>query len=133
MYRVGGPRVTLDKDASVDTALESRKIGQLVRLTVDGKAAVGTGTGDAFFPLIQDLDGVADLTADVQVGGIAKVYVETASGIEAGTPVSAGSTALGVQIAQDGEFILGIALAKPAANGVFIPVLIAPAPPAASY
>lgn len=106
----------------------SREIGQLVRITNAGKATTGTGEGDKlFFPVTEKLDHTADKVVGAQVTGVAKVYVETAAGITAGSRVSIGATFLGVRQEQaNPAFILGIALATPSGDGDYIPVLLQP-------
>lgn len=129
-WRIQGLSNSFKKAAAVST---DREIGQLVRITNDGEAAYATGQDDKlFFPLLQKLDASEDQVAEVQVTGVAKVYVETAAGITAGVPVGPGATLLGVQQAQTGEYILGIALATPAGDGDYIPVLLAPYPVAST-
>lgn len=106
-----------------------REIGQLVRITEAGEADDALGQDNKlFFPLMQKFIAAEDQVAEAQITGVAKVYVEESSGITAGVPVGPGATGLGIQQAQTGEYILGIALATPAADGDVIPVLLAPYP-----
>lgn len=130
MWRIQG----LSNAFKASTGLAAdREIGQLVRITNDGEADDALGQDNKlFFPLMQKFIAAEDKVAEAQVTGIAKVYVEESTGITAGVPVGPGATGLGVQQAQDGEFILGIALATPAADGDYIPVLLTPYPEAGS-
>lgn len=124
----------IDASASAD-----RKVGQLVRITPGGKATNVMGDDNLLYlPLTEDMivtdscNYAKSEVASAQVTGIANVYVEESSGITAGIPVGPGATGVGVQQAQTGEFILGIALETPAGDGDMIPVLLAPISPTSS-
>lgn len=108
--------------------LADRKTGQLVRITTAGEATTALGEGNLLFlPLIQEFKPATDdSVAEAQLTGVAKVYVETATGITAGVEVSAGATGVGVRVKQSGAFVLGTALATPEGDGSYIPVLLAP-------
>lgn len=130
MWRIQGLSNAFKKADAVTT---DREIGQLVRIANNGEAVYALGEDNKlFFPLLQKLVGAEDKVAEAQVTGIAKVYVEESTGITAGVPVGPGATGLGIQQAQSGEFILGIALATPAGDGDTIPVLLTPYPEAGS-
>ena len=124
MYRIQGIVNAFVKDASA----ANREIGQLVRIKNDGTATTGTGESNKlFFPVTEKLVVADDDVVSAQVNGIAMCYVETASGITAGTRVGVGATFLGV--AAEGAnpaFILGYALKTPAGDGDLIPVLLTP-------
>lgn len=126
MYRIQGLSNAFPK---ASTAAANRKIGQLVRINPAGDATTISGDDNLlFFPLIEDFDYTNDDIAQAQVTGVAKVYVEESDGIVAGVSVGPGATGVGVQMGQDGDYILGIALKTPAGDGDYIPVLLAPVP-----
>lgn len=120
-YRIQGIILALKKAAAQTTG--KRTIGQLVHVTNAGEATLSTD--DIFFPLTEDFDVAGgDQVASAQVDGIAKVYVETAASIVAGSFLKAGSTGLGAALADLGDNYFGVALATPAGDGEFIPVLL---------
>lgn len=107
------------------TTINAKKVGQLVAIEGDGRATTEASQSDGFLlPLINDVNEDS-LVADVTIVGVAKVYVETAAGIIAGSDVGVGTTALGVEAYTSG-FKLGTALATPRGDGDYIPVLINP-------
>lgn len=124
-YRIQGIKNAFVKASGMNA---NRTVGQLVRISNAGEATVGTGESNKlFFPVTRDVVYTEDVFVEAQVTGIAKVYVETASGITAGVRVGVGATFLGV--AAEGAnpaFILGIALKTPAGDGDYIPVLLTP-------
>lgn len=120
MYRVKGTRVSIEKASTVTTG--KRGIGQLMHLDVNGKAS--TVTSYAHYPLVEPFDGAVDHAAGVQVDSVAKVYVETASGIVAGSPLKAGATGLGAALAEAGDNYFGHALVQPRGDGDYIPVVL---------
>lgn len=129
-YRNHGIPVSFELDK---TTVAEKKIGQLVTLNSDGKAITTVSQASAIaFPLIEEIDEEFSNTADVTVGGIAKVYVEDASGIVPGLSVGIGATGLGVELFSSG-FKLGIALEAPKGNGDTIPVLLTPVSSEAVY
>lgn len=114
----------IPKAFEVGTIGANRQIGQLLKLTTDGKLSTGTGAG-VYFPLIQDVEAGFEGAVGVTVSGVAKVYVETAAGITAGVEVGFGTTGVGAAAYSTG-YKLGIALDTPAGNGDFIQVLLSP-------
>lgn len=130
MYRSGGIREALP--VAADFAAD-RKTGYLVRVNEEGQATDQLGEDNLlFFPLVDDFVKADNKDVAVQVNGIAKIYVEAASGIVAGAELGVGTTGKGVAAYSSGTRI-GKALAKPAGNGDFIPVLLAPFTPEGSY
>lgn len=122
------------------TFAADRKIGQLVRVKPNGKITNVLGESNLlFFPLVEDVNIVDVLDANlktkqagVTVVGVAKVYVETASGITAGVEVGVGTTGIGCAIQGTG-YKLGIALSTPKGDGDFIEVLLVPNSPSSTY
>lgn len=106
-----------------------RNVGELVRITNDGEADDATGQDDKLYLPLTEKFVVGEEVVAAQVTGVAKVYVETASSIVAGSAVGIGATGKGIAIATSGDFVLGQALATPAGDGDFIPVLLAPQAP----
>lgn len=119
-YRIQGITNAFKKTAALVTG--TREIGQLIHINNAGEATLTTD--DLHFPLVEKFDAAEDKAAAGQVSGIAKVYVETAASIVAGSPVKAGATGLGIALAAAGNEIIGYALATPAGNGDYIPVLL---------
>src|SRR5690606_25673499 len=112
MYRIHGLSNAFEKASSANA---DRKIGQLVRINPAGEATTTLGDDNLmFFPLIEDFKYQEDSIAQAQVTGIANVYVEESDGIVAGVPVGPGTTGVGIQLGQEGEYILGMALKTPA-------------------
>lgn len=123
-YRIQGIINAFNKAPELLTGA-ARTTGQLIHLNALGQATATIA--DVAFPLTADFDILGgDKVVSAQITGVALVYVETAAGITAGKRVSTGATGLGVRIEQSGAFVLGIALATPAANGDVIPVLLTP-------
>lgn len=121
MWRIQGLSNAFKKAAALTTG--AREIGQLVHINNAGEATLTTD--DLYFPLLQKFDVTeGDLVAEAQVDGIAKVYVETATSIVAGSPVNAGATGLGIKLAAAGQPFFGYALATPAGATDYIPVLL---------
>lgn len=128
-YRAHG--IPLSFKLDTDTVSE-KKVGQLVALKTDGSYTTEMDNTAAFaLPLIEDVDKQAGSVA-VTVSGVAKVYVEDAEGIVAGSEVGIGATGLGAAAYESG-YLLGVALAKPAGDGDFIPVLLTPKAAEAAY
>lgn len=119
-WRIQGIINGFNKAAALVTG--TRLVGQLIHLNPAGEATFTTSS--VFFPLTEKLDATVDQIGCAQVSGVAKVYVETFTGIVAGSPLKAGATGLGVALGTTGTVILGHALEAPTANGVFIPVLL---------
>lgn len=117
-------------EVSSDFAAD-RKTGQLVRVNKAGKITTVLGESNLLFvPLVEDVVVQSTCTpktteAGATVVGVAKVYVETAAGIEIGESVGVGATGVGVAAFTSG-FKLGIALGVPRGDGDYIPVLMAP-------
>lgn len=128
-WRIQGLSNAFKKASS---AAANRSIGQLVHITTAGEATTLVGGESLAFPLTQNFDYSNDLVAEVQVTGVAKMYVETATSIAAGSPVTIGSTGVGIAVATEGDLIIGIALATPAGATDSIPVLLAPFPKAST-
>lgn len=129
MYRIhNGAVVNAFKKAA--NAAANRVIGQLMRITLTGEATTVLGQDNlAFFPVAtENFDYLKDENAALQLTGVAEVYVESITNIDAGSPVGPGATGIGIAVGDDTKFVLGIALRKPVANGELIPVLIAPKP-----
>lgn len=127
MYRIhNGAIVNAFKKAA--NAAANRVIGQLMRITLAGEATTVLGQGNmAFFPVAtENFDYLKDDLAALQLTGVAEVYVETFTNIVAGQPVGPGSTGIGIAVADDAGYVLGIALKTPVANGELIPVLLTP-------
>lgn len=118
-----------NKAANIDADIE---VGHLVHLNDDGLATNKVGDANFAMPAIQKVLKDSDDAATYGLIGVRETYVETATNIKAGTPVSIGATGKGVKQAATGEFQIGIALAKPAGNGAFIPVLLNPVAKAAN-
>lgn len=129
MFRQTGISNAFKKATSAD---EDREIGQLMHITEDGEATHEVGDGVLAFPLVDKFDASDDQAADLQVSGVAKVWVETYTGIEAGLPVAIGSTGVGVKLAVAGDMIIGMALKKPTVNSQTIPVLLGVIPKTAT-
>lgn len=128
-YRMHGIPASFELDT--DT-VSDKKIGQLVSLNADGKYTTEVTAADAFaLPLVRDVQE-AEGAVDVTISGVAKVYVESAAGIVAGSEVGIGATGLGVAV-YDSGFKLGIALDVPRGDGDYIPVLLAPVAGATIY
>lgn len=101
-----------------------RAKGYLAQLLTDGTLSDSSSNGSGvYFALIEDIKAGDTEVAGATVSGVAKVYVETASGIKPGVRVGVGGTGEGV-IQFAGGFEVGIALATPKADGDFIPVLL---------
>lgn len=118
---------------AAESAAADRKIGQLMHITSAGEATTVIGDALLAFPLIDGFKyqegcyGLPDNTADVQIEGVASVWVETFTGIDVGTALSIGTTGIGVKARSvDGEHVIGIALEKPTVNDQVIMVLLAP-------
>lgn len=123
-WRIQGLSNSFKKAAG---ATVSRTIGQLMRITAIGLATHELGEDNLlFFPLMQDFNPLEDQVAELQLTGVANVYVEDATGITGGVPVGPGATGKGIAQAVDGEYVMGFALATPGGNGDMIPVLLAP-------
>jgi len=121
-YRAHG--IPLNFELDTDTVSE-KKVGQLVALKADGSYTTEMDDTAAFaLPLIEDVDEDAGSVA-VTVSGVAKVFVETAAGIVAGSEVGIGANGLGVAAYESG-YLLGVALAEPKGDGDSIPVLLTP-------
>ena len=104
-----------------------REIGDLMRVDLLGEAIHGVGEDNRLLlPLTEVYDPDKDSNVALQVGGIAKVRVEAASGIMPGVAVSYGTTGVGIAEHVAQSFILGIALAQPAGDDDLIPVLLTP-------
>lgn len=122
MYRNHGIPLAFGIEGDNDDK-KTRNLGELVALDENGNVVVEPeGTEGIFFPLIADIKA-DDKDASVTVLGVAKVYVEDANGINAGSSVGLGATFKGAALHTDG-CILGVALAKPKGDGDFIPVLL---------
>lgn len=120
-WRIQGISNSFTKAAALTTG--KRTIGQLVHINNAGNATLTTD--DLYYPLLQDFDVTnGDIIAEAQIDGIAKVFVETAASIVAGSPVTVGATGLGVKLATGVEKAMGYALATPAGNNDFIPVVL---------
>lgn len=120
-WRIQGLSLAISKATALTTG--KRTIGQLVHVTNAGEATLVTD--DLHFPLLEDFDVAGgDVAASAQITGVAKVYVETAASIVAGSPVKPGATGLGAALAGDGDDYFGHALETPSGNGDFIPVLL---------
>lgn len=124
-----GKEFKVNGGQSVD--VRDRLAGQLVKLDVDGKVTTDTGADNLYYPV---KDTVGPLTdgdiVNVQLTGVAKVFVETATGIVAGATVIVGPLGRGVVLgALPGEAlatsaaVIGIAQ-YPAAGKSHIPVLL---------
>lgn len=123
-YRIQGLSNAFEKDAA---AAADRSIGQLMRVTNAGKITNVLGEGNLMFlPLIQPFKFAEDLVAEAQVNGVAKVYVETFTSILAGSPVSRGTTGIGIKLAVSTDIVIGYALEAPTSNGQLIAVILAP-------
>lgn len=120
-----------------------RAKNQLVKIDTDGKITPDVPSNPGLFlPLKQAVAPAnVDEAIDYQLTGVAKVFVEAASGIVAGNLVIVGPTGVGVVNGgankgdlADGAIIVGIAL-LPASGLSHIPVLLQPevyaAPPEA--
>lgn len=108
-----------------------RAKNQLVALKADGKVTPDTGIDNVYFPVKQAVAPANEgEIVDVQITGVAKVYVETATSIVAGATVIVGPNGLGVifgalpgaQPSAD-AYILGIAM-EAAAGKTHIAVLL---------
>lgn len=120
-WRIQGLSNAFKKAAALTTG--KRTIGQLVHVTNAGEATLTTD--DLYYPLIQDFDVTGgDLVAEAQIDGIAKVYVETATSIVAGSYLKAGATGLGVALASGTDSYFAVALATPAGAAEFIPAVL---------
>lgn len=129
MYRIhNGAVVNAFKKAA--SAAADRSIGQLMRIDLAGNATTTLGQDNMlFYPVAtEDFKFATDDNAALQMTGVADVYVEDYSDIDAGAPVSPGSTGVGIKRAEGGEFVLGFAIVKPVANGELISVALAPQP-----
>lgn len=121
-YRVQGLSIAITKLASIITG--DREVGQLIFINNDGLATNVKGSLTFALPLTEKFVPSEEQIACVQVDGIAMVQVETATSIVAGSFLKIGSTGTGVAIAAAGDYVIGTALEKPAANGVNIAVLL---------
>ena len=100
------------------SASADRKIGQLMHITAAGEATTVIGSAILALPLVDAFFFAENKPAELQVHGVASVYVEAFTGIDVGTPLTIGATGVGVKArATDGEFLLGYALQKPSVNG----------------
>ncbi len=108
-----------------------RGIGELVALTATGAVTPDTGADNIYYPLKEPVSAEkAGETVDVQIEGVAKVYVEDADDIVAGSTVIVGPLGRGVIFGAAAgadpaasASIVGIAQ-KPAAGQTHIPVLL---------
>lgn len=132
MYRVSPNSHAVPKHSGANA---DRGIGQLMRVTADGKATNVTGEDNLLYlPLVQPFKYATDQVAELQFEGIAKVKVDDKTGITAGVPVGPTVAGTGIRQQQEGLARVGIALATPANNGDYIPVLLSPkAPDSAVY
>lgn len=133
-YRNYGP-IAFPVAADFD---EDRKVGDLVGITEDGEITNVLEDGVIFLPLVEDVivenvrEDQKTKVAGVQTHAIAKVTVETALNIKAGSDVGVGATGVGAALYTTG-FKLGIALATPKGNDDQIPVLLVPSSVATIY
>lgn len=119
-YRAHGIPLSFELDTATVTP---KKVGQIVALQADGTwTTENDNTAGFALPLISDVTEDSK-RVDVTVSGVAKVYVEEATNIVAGTKVGLGSTGKGVAEYASG-LLLGVALAAPKGDGDFIPVLL---------
>lgn len=122
-----------------DTFAANRKAGQLVRVKPTGKITNVMGEGNLLYlPLVEEVvvTGVdaafKTKSAGCRTHAVAMVYVETATGIDAGDEVGIGATGIGIAAHTSG-FNLGTALAQPQGNGDYIPVLLVPTSQGSNY
>ena len=111
-----------------------RAAHQLVALAADGTVTPDTGVDNVYFPVKEDVGPAKDgNVVDIQMTGVAKVFVEAATSIVAGSTVIVGPLGTGVVFgaaagsapAADAA-ILGIAM-EAAAGKTHIAVLLQPA------
>lgn len=123
MWRSHGKPLTFSI-VNQNEAKETAELGDIVALNRNGEVVLKpTGQEGAFFVLLDDVRE-EDTVANVTVYGIAKVKVEDAANINASTLVGLGATFTGVAEFSGTGYALGIALAKPAGDGDYIPVLL---------
>lgn len=119
-FRIQGIKNAVKKAAAQTTG--TRTIGQLIHFNNSGEATLTAD--DLHFPAVAPFDGAVDDRAQVQVDGIALVYVETAASIVAGSPLKPGATGVGAALATAAGMHFGFALVTPTADGQLIPVLL---------
>ena len=120
-YRIQGIVNAFSKAAALTTG--ERLVGQLMHLNPAGQ---GYLTASAIhFPITEYFNAAnGDSVFAAQVTGIAMVWVEDFTSIVAGSPVKAGATGLGADLAAAGEGFFGHSLVTATANGQLIPVLL---------
>lgn len=119
-WRIQGTIVPFKKSAALTTG--TREVGKLIHINNAGEATFTKD--DIYFPLTEKFIADEESVSSAQVTGVAKVFVETAASIVAGSPVKAGTVGTGIALAVAGDNILGYALETPAGDGDYIPVLL---------
>lgn len=120
-YRIQGIVNAISKAPALTSG--ERLVGQLVHLNALGQ---GTLTASAIhFPITEYFNAATGShTFAAQQTGIAMVWVEDFTSIVAGSPVKAGATGLGADLAAAGEGFFGHSLVTATVNGQLIPVLL---------
>jgi len=120
-YRIPGIINAVSKAPALTTG--ERLVGQLVHLNALGQ---GSLTASAIhFPITEYFNAAqGDSAFAAQMTGVAMVWVEDFTSIVPGSPLKAGATGLGADLASAGEAFFGHALAPATVNGQLIPVLL---------